>query len=91
MPNHVTNYLIFEGNKKEIAKITLVICPGSNPLDRLEWAIVWNNKDEEPINVNFIINNEKMITFNGVKKFEWRIEDIGKIDDIKSIFNFIGS
>lgn len=48
-------------------------------------AIVWNNKDEEPINVNFIINNEKMITFNEVKKFEWRIEDIGKIDDIKSI------
>jgi len=48
-------------------------------------VIAWNNKDEEPIDVNFIVNNEKMITFNGVKKFEWRMGDVGKIDEINSI------
>jgi hypothetical protein len=48
-------------------------------------VIVWNNKDDEPINVNFIVNNEKITTFKGVKKFEWRINDIGNINDIKSI------
>ena len=48
-------------------------------------VIVWNNKDDEPINVNFIINNEKIITFKGVNKFEWRMGDIGNINDINSI------
>ena len=48
-------------------------------------VIVWNNKDDEPINVNFIVNNEKIITFKGVNKFEWKMGDIGHIDDINSI------
>jgi hypothetical protein len=48
-------------------------------------VIVWNNKDDEPINVNFIVNNEKIITFKGVNKFGWRIGDIGNINDINSI------
>jgi hypothetical protein len=47
--------------------------------------IVWNNKDDKPINVNFIINNDKMITFNNLNKFEWRMGDIGNINDINSI------
>jgi hypothetical protein len=47
--------------------------------------IVWNNKDEKPINVNFIINNDRMITFNNLNKFGWRIGDIGNINDINSI------
>ena len=48
-------------------------------------VIVWNNKDDQPINVNFIINNDRMITFNNLNKFEWRMGDIGNINDIKSI------
>ena len=52
-------------------------------------VIVWNNKDEEPINVNFIINNEKIITFKDVNKFEWKMGDIGDIDGIDSIITLV--
>jgi hypothetical protein len=54
-------------------------------------VIVWNNKDEEPINVNFIVNNNKMITFNNVNRFEWRMGDIGKIDEIQSILILVNN
>jgi len=54
-------------------------------------VIVWNNKDEEPINVNFIVNNDKMITFNNVNRFEWRMGDIGKIDEIQSILILVNN
>lgn len=52
-------------------------------------VIVWNNRDSEPINVNFIINNEDIITFNGVNKFEWKMGDIGDIDGIDSIITLV--
>jgi hypothetical protein len=52
-------------------------------------VIVWNNKDDEPINVNFIINNEKIITFKGVNKFEWKIGEIGDINNIDSIITLV--
>jgi hypothetical protein len=52
-------------------------------------VIVWNNKDDEPINVNFIINNEKIITFKEVNKFEWKMGDIGDIDGIDSIITLV--
>jgi hypothetical protein len=54
-------------------------------------VIVWNNKDDEPINVNFIINNNKMITFNNVGKFEWRMDDIGNINDINTILILVNN
>lgn len=53
--------------------------------------IVWNNKDDEPINVNFIVNNERIITFKDVKKFEWRMGDIGNIKDISSILIIVNN
>jgi asparagine N-glycosylation enzyme membrane subunit Stt3 len=53
--------------------------------------IVWNNKDDKPINVNFIINNDKMITFNNLNKFEWRMGDIGNINDINSILILVNN
>lgn len=52
-------------------------------------VIVWNNKDDEPINVNFIVNNEKIITFKGVNKFEWKIGEIGDINNIDSIITLV--
>lgn len=52
--------------------------------DRIK-GIVWNDKDDEPINVNFIINDNKLISFNNIKKFEWKINDIGNVEDINSI------
>jgi hypothetical protein len=49
------------------------------------FVIVYNNKDEEPINVNFIINETKIINFNEIQKSNWKIEEIGDINDISSI------
>jgi hypothetical protein len=54
-------------------------------------VIVWNNKDDKPINVNFIINNDKIITFNNVDKFQWRIGEIGKINEINSILILVNN
>jgi hypothetical protein len=54
-------------------------------------VIVWNNKDDKPINVNFIVNNDKLITFNNVDKFQWRIGEIGKINEINSILILVNN
>ncbi len=51
--------------------------------------IVWNHKDEIPITVNFIINNDRIITFKDVKKFEWKLGDIGDINGIDSIITLV--
>ena len=52
-------------------------------------VIVWNNKDDEPIIVNFIVNNEKIITFKDVNKFEWKMGEIGDINNIDSIITLV--
>ena len=59
--------------------------PYYNPKENKVSVVVWNNKDETPINVSFIINNTQIVSFNNVKKFSWEIRDIGKIEDIDSI------
>ena len=51
--------------------------------------VVWNNKDIDPIDVNFIINNNHTLYFGNVKKYEWSIKDIGPIEDITSILIII--
>lgn len=55
------------------------------------YVIVWNSKDEEPINTTFIINNDRMITLNNVNKFGWKMADIGNIDDINSILILVNN
>jgi len=55
------------------------------------FVIVWNNKDEEPINVNFIINNSEIVTFDKIKKFEWKMKSIGDIEDIDSILVLVNN
>jgi hypothetical protein len=47
--------------------------------------VVWNNKNENPINVKFIINDDRIVTFNNIKKFEWKLQDIGDIKDVRSV------
>ena len=58
--------------------------------DKVE-LVVWNNKGGDPIDVVFIINNDKIFTFKQVKKFEWSIRTIGKLEDIKSILVLINN
>lgn len=48
-------------------------------------VVVWNNKDYGPIDVIFLINDEKVIKFDQIKKFEWGIKDVGDIEDINKI------
>lgn len=48
-------------------------------------VVVWNNKDTNPIDVNFIINNNHLLYFGNIQKYEWSIKDIGLIEDINSI------
>lgn len=59
--------------------------PFYNPKEDKVSVIVWNNKDDNPIDVIFIINNERLLNFKEVNKFEWRMGDIGNINDIDSI------
>jgi len=59
--------------------------PFYNPEEDKVFAVVWNNKDDEPINVNFIINETRMINFTQIQKSEWRTEEIGDINNIDSI------
>ncbi len=58
--------------------------------DRVD-LVVWNNKDEEPIDVVFIINNSELISFEKVKKYEWSIRTIGKVEDINSILIIVNN
>lgn len=48
-------------------------------------VIAWNSKKDYPINVSFIINQEKIITLNNVNKFEWKIDEVDDIDNINEI------
>ena len=55
------------------------------------YAIVWNNKDEDPIDVNFIINNDKIISFKNIKRYQWNISPIGDISEINSILVLVNN
>jgi hypothetical protein len=59
--------------------------PFYNAKEDIVSVVGWNNKDETPIHVNFVINNQKIISFDNLPKFNWRIENIGKIEEIDSI------
>jgi hypothetical protein len=63
--------------------------PFYNTKEDKVYVIVWNNKDDEPISVNFIVNNEKIMTFKDINKFEWKIGEIGDINDIDSIITLV--
>lgn len=47
--------------------------------------VVWNNKDDNPINVKFIINDDNIITFNSIEKYGWLLHDVGEIDKVHTI------
>lgn len=53
------------------------------------FVVVWNNKDENPIDVVFVINNEKMLNFNSIGKFQWSMKEVGKIEEIESITTIV--
>lgn len=65
--------------------------PFYNTKDDKVYAIVWNNKDDSPIDVSFIVNNRNIINLDQVKKFEWKMSVIGDIKDIDSIMVLVNN
>lgn len=51
--------------------------------------VVWNNRDDGPININFIINNNNVVRFEDLKKFEWSIKEVCPFNEIKTITTLI--
>ena len=47
--------------------------------------IVWNDASDKPCNIVVIVNNERIIKFNEIKKFEWSITTLGEPKNIKNI------
>lgn len=47
--------------------------------------VVWNDASEKPCNVVVIVNDENIIKFENLKKFEWSIRTLGEPKDIKNI------
>lgn len=65
--------------------------PFYNEKDDKVYVIVWNNKDDSPIDVSFIVNNRNIINLDQVKKFEWKMSVIGDIKDINSIMVLVNN
>ena len=48
-------------------------------------GLVWNNKFETPIKASFIINNDKIISFEETSLHAWQIKTLGNINEINTI------
>ena len=85
------NDLIMGGNKFELSKNTnkdsmdYWAVPFFDTKDNSLNVIVWNHKDDEPIDVSFVINNENLVIFKKIKKWAWSIKKIGNIDEYYNI------
>ena len=53
------------------------------------YVVCWNDRYEHNLSSSFIINSEKVISFKNISKFEWSIEEVGLIDEVKSIVTMV--
>jgi hypothetical protein len=79
--------LFNDNNRFELSKLTKkdsmdywTVPFYDNKNDTLK-VIVWNHKDEEPINVNFIVNGDILLNFKDIGKWEWSIKEVGNINN----------
>lgn len=54
-------------------------------------SIVWNTKSDSPVNVNFIMNQNKLVEINNVAKFTWCINELGDLNDINEILIIVNN
>jgi len=47
--------------------------------------IVWNDSSDKPCNIVVILNDDKIIKFSNLEKFNWSISSLGKPNDVKNI------
>ena len=52
-------------------------------------VIVWNSKNDNPIDVVFLINNEKVINIEKVSKFQWVIRDVSPLNEFNSLITIV--
>lgn len=52
-------------------------------------VVAWNNKDEEKIDVIFIINDERIIPIKNLEKFGWSIKEVGPLEEINTIVTLV--
>jgi hypothetical protein len=74
---------IIDFHKGEFEKQWAV--PFYDHLSGLIEFIVWNDASEKPCDIMVIVNNEKIIKFDNLKKFEWSITSLGEPKNIKNI------
>ena len=52
-------------------------------------VIVWNSKNDNTIDVVFLINNEKVINIEKVSKFQWVIRDVSPLNEFNSLITIV--
>jgi hypothetical protein len=54
-------------------------------------VIAWNSKRNYPVNVNFIINQETIISLKDVIPGYWKMQEVGNIEDINEILIIVNN
>lgn len=54
-------------------------------------VIAWNSKRNYPVNVNFIINRENIVTLKDVFPGNWKIQEIDNIENINEILILVNN
>jgi hypothetical protein len=55
------------------------------------YVVAWNDRSESPIDVNFIINDNQIISFKKIKKYEWNLGLVGDIQEVESILVIVNN
>lgn len=72
-------------NLTEKESLSNWVIPFYNPIDDKVYVASWNDRYDDPMNVIFIIDDERLITMKNIQKFNWEIKEVGKIGDLQSI------
>ncbi len=53
--------------------------------------VCWNQRDGDPINVNVIVNNNKLTSFENITYPNWSIRELGPISEINNIMVLVNN
>lgn len=83
--------LTSKGNKFNLSKklpsneMDNWVVPYYNKYNNNIEGLVWNNKFNTPIKASFIINDNKIISFDKIPIDTWQLKSLGNIDEINTI------
>lgn len=78
-------------NQTEKEKMSYWTVPYYDSKDDKIKVVMWNNKDETPIDVKVITNDTDLIFEKGIEKFGWRIKDIGQLSEVDKILILVNN